>query len=200
MKKILFYVISIILTTGCSNQVGSGKDDSSIADSLAMIDKIKEATKQEILDSIRQDSIAKTKKLPLGTIHYLSSVVNNGLEGSTYDIYKNGKIKTHDKCITAGYEIRNNGEYYVVSYSSRSDYDCGEFYRIDILVQNSIYMIYAGTEYPPDDVKYNSSSNTVKLVIEDSEDAPSFLETTGFPSMSLPLTYFEKVGTIQWNN
>lgn len=114
----------------------------------------------------------------------------------TFSLLSNGKIKTTSKCLTGTYKKLKGA--YKVTLDTGPYTSCGDACWEDLIVGNYVYSIGGGTDGDTiHDFTFNPSNNTV-TVINSSYDTSDreFMELNKLPSLTVPLSHFEKVGKV----
>lgn len=122
-------------------------------------------------------------------------------ENLTVYLLANGKVTTSKKCYRGGYEKKDGGKYYILSYSSGGG-NCGEGEVVYLITGNDVYFIDSGSADYITDFTYNPDKSTIKVILDPSyKTERQWLEENeyrGFTSLEIPLSKFTREGTITW--
>lgn len=143
---------------------------------------------------------AKTTKKKSKPSNTKSTVIGKyTYQGMDYQLLSNGKIKTKDKCIT-GNHTKNNGYYDIVIESGSNSYKCGDWVYFCIIVDDNVYLLGGGTdEWNIWKYNYNNKNGTITFINHMGKDnEKEFLKYNDLPSLTVPLSHFEKVGKVTW--
>lgn len=120
----------------------------------------------------------------------------------TVFLHANGKVTTTDKCDKGAYEKKDEGKYYTLYYGSGGQGDCGEGEVNYLITGNDVYYIdsdHTGAIY---NFIYYPNKEIIKVILDDSfQNEKEWLEENedrGFTSLEIPLSKFEKIGTMTW--
>lgn len=153
-------------------------------DSIAEVQRILEIQRQE---SIRRDSIEKLKNSPIADFN---------IDSHKYLMMPNEIIKSNIPGEIGRYQ--NKGNFYKVYLG----YEDGDGIGLYMIVKNTLYFVDAGSANNVENIKYNSSTNTVTLLDYNGDPyTKQELQDYGmnFPEPVLPLSYFKKVAEVHWN-
>lgn len=117
-------------------------------------------------------------------------------------LHANGSVTTTYKCYTGGYEKKDGGQYYTLYYASGGEGNCGEGELIFLITGNDVYYIDGGSADYINNFIYYPNKEIIKVILDESyQNEKDWLEENeyrGFTSLEIPLSKFEKVGTITW--
>lgn len=119
----------------------------------------------------------------------------------TVFLHSNGSVTTTDKCYTGGYEKKDGGQYYTLHYSSGGVGNCGEGESIFLITGNYVYYIDGGSADYIHNYIYYPNKECIKVILDSYQNEKDWLEENeyrGFTSLEIPLSKFEKVGTMIW--
>lgn len=120
----------------------------------------------------------------------------------TIYLHANGKVTTTDKCFKGFFEKKDEGKYYTLTYGSGGEGNCGEGEANYLITGNEVFFI--DTDHPGAiyNFIYNPDKEVIKVILDDSyQNERDWLqdnEYRGFTSLEIPLSKFEKVGTVTW--
>lgn len=120
----------------------------------------------------------------------------------TVFLHSNGRVTTTNKCYTGEYEKKDGGQYYTLYYGSGGEGNCGEGEVNLLITGQSVY--YIDSDHP--DAIYNfiyyPNKECIKVILDESyQNEKDWLEENeyrGFTSLEIPLSKFEKIGTVTW--
>lgn len=191
MKNLFFISLFILTLASCGQSRKERMESLRVQDSIEDADAAREyQLEQARIDSLRRDSIAKSETAPLAEIH----------RGSvTYVMFPHGKLNISDRCLKGEYEERAGGEYYVLDEWTNGSNYCGDGWGIFLIVGNSMYLIDYGSAGIITNFVYSSGTNTITITEIDGERANTEnLDFAGYSSPVVPLSSFEKVGSVTW--
>ena len=131
-------------------------------------------------------------------LKYNDTNPNSDSHNLTVSLLNNGKIKTSSKCLRGNYE-KLSGAYKINIYSAPYSY-CGDTMWQDLIVGDEVYSIGGGTDGDCiHEFTFDPSNNSV-TIINSSYDLTDkeFMEFNDLPSLTVPLSHFEKVGKVTW--
>lgn len=136
----------------------------------------------------RTSITTKTTKV-IGTFTYENSYSYKGVKCK---LLANGKINTSDRCWKGRYDKIGTDVYKLWFWGT-----CGDDGEIVLIVGDDVYSLYGGTDMSFD---YDYEPNTKIVIILDYKGMPAdeIARFCDFPSASIPLSYFDKIGTINW--
>ena len=115
----------------------------------------------------------------------------------SFSLLSNGKVKATKKCFIGKY-VKLNGAYKVTLDTDGSNY-CGDGCWEVLIVGNYVYSIGGGTDADTiHDFTFNPSDNKVTIINSSGMSNREFMQWNNLPSLTLPLSHFEKVGTAAW--
>lgn len=143
---------------------------------------------------------AKTAKKKSGK-RSSATVVGKFSDGSsdTFTMYSNGKIKSTNKCIYGSYEKNAGGSFYSVYLDTTGSDRCGDASWIYMIVGTNVYTMGGGTDgFGIEEFTYNASTRTVTIYNTSGLSDKEFMQENGLRSLTVPLSDFEKIGTVKW--
>ena len=138
---------------------------------------------------------AKTKShsTVIGKFEYTTDIYGSK---ATISLLSNGNIKCTNKCIGGSYE-KITGAYKIFLFPN--GVDCGHWCEICLIVGDYAYAIGGGFyEKAIVDCTFNPKDKTVRVMGSDGVSDRELMEFHELPSLTLPLSYFEKVGKVTW--
>lgn len=119
---------------------------------------------------------------------------------ATFTMYSNGKIKSTDKCIYGSYEKGAGGSFYSVYLDTTGSDYCGDASWVYMIVGTNVYAIGGGTDgFGIEEFTYNASKKTVTIYNTSGLSDREFMQENGLQSLTVPLSDFEKLGTVKWS-
>lgn len=120
----------------------------------------------------------------------------------TVYLHSNGKVTTSKKCYRGGFKKKDGGKYYTLYYSSGGGGDCGEGELVYLITGNEVYYIDGGSENVINDFTYNPDKRCIKVNLDPTyQTEREWLQENayrGFTSLEIPLSKFDREGTITW--
>ena len=120
----------------------------------------------------------------------------------TVFLHANGRVTTTNKCYTGDYDKKDGGQYYTLYYASGGEGNCDEGELIFLITGNDVYYIDGGSADHIYNFIYYPNKEIIKVILDESyQNEKDWLEQNeyrGFTSLEIPLSKFEKVGTITW--
>ena len=114
----------------------------------------------------------------------------------TISLLSNGRIKSSSKEID-GFYAKIKGAY-KVTLTPTSDY-YGHWLYEWLIVGDNIYIIGGGnTNETIHDFTFNPSDNSVTIINTSDMSDREFMKYNSLPSMTVPLSHFEKFGKVTW--
>lgn len=151
-----------------------------------------------LMGGVSVEAKTTTKKRSKGNS---AKIIGKFTDGSkaTYTMYSNGKIKSTDKCIYGSFEKKGGGSFYSVYLDTTGSAYCGDASWVYMIVGNSVYAVGGGTDgFGIEEFTYNPSNKTVTVYNESELSNYEFMRYNDLPSMTVPLSHFEKIGSVKW--
>ena len=144
----------------------------------------------------KKKSKTKSNSSAICKFKYYDATVGESRYKVTFSLLPNGKVKSTKKCISGVYN-KLKGAYHVTLDTDGDK--CGDSCWEDLIVGNYIYSIGGGTgDDTIHEFTFNPSDNTVTIINSSDMSDREFMKWNNLPSLKVPLSHFEKVGTVTW--
>ena len=152
-----------------------------------------------LIGSVSIEAKSSKKKSSKGSSATVIGKFTNG-SSATFTMYSNGKIKSTDKCIYGSYKKEGGGSFYTVYLDTTGSAYCGDASWVYMIVGTSVYAMGGGTDgFGIEEFTYNPSKKTVTVYNTSGLSDMEFMQENGLSSLTVPLSDFEKIGSVRWS-
>lgn len=134
-----------------------------------------------------------SKQKSLGTVIGSYTLTGPCWPDNVMRLYSKGDVKSTDGSLWGNYKNLGDGVYKTFYYSMDSGDGIGE-----IIKENTVYVVYCGSDPGFSDFRYNKEDDTVTLLDDAGNPIADYLGYN-YPYHTLPLSYFDKAGTVKWS-